>query len=48
MTAEPIRFTNGAVSVPDRPGLGADPDPSVLARYRIRPRRRGPSTDVSF
>ena len=33
LTAEPIRFAGGAVSVPDRPGLGADPDPSVLARY---------------
>lgn len=33
LTAEPIRFAGGAVSVPDRPGLGADPDPSLLARY---------------
>ena len=33
LTAEPIRFAGGAVSVPDRPGLSADPDPSVLARY---------------
>jgi L-alanine-DL-glutamate epimerase-like enolase superfamily enzyme len=33
LTAEPIRFAGGAVSVPDRPGLGADPDLSLLTRY---------------
>ena len=33
LMAEPIRFAGGVVSVPDRPGLGADPDPSVLSRY---------------
>jgi L-alanine-DL-glutamate epimerase-like enolase superfamily enzyme len=33
LLAEPIRCTGGAVTVPDRPGLGADPDPDVLARY---------------
>jgi L-alanine-DL-glutamate epimerase-like enolase superfamily enzyme len=33
LTAEPIRSAGGAVSVPDRPGLGADPDPSLLSRY---------------
>jgi D-galactarolactone cycloisomerase len=33
LAAEPIRFANGAVAVPDRPGLGADPDPSLLSRY---------------
>jgi L-alanine-DL-glutamate epimerase-like enolase superfamily enzyme len=33
LLAEPIRFSGGAVRVPDRPGLGADPDPGVLARY---------------
>jgi D-galactarolactone cycloisomerase len=33
LTAEPIRFSGGAVTVPDRPGLGADPDPQVLTRY---------------
>jgi L-alanine-DL-glutamate epimerase-like enolase superfamily enzyme len=33
LAAEPIRFAGGAVSVPDRPGLGADPDPSLLSRY---------------
>jgi len=32
-TAEPIGFKAGAVMVPDRPGLGADPDPDVLTRY---------------
>ena len=36
LTATPIRFDGGAVSVPDRPGLGADPDPSVLERYPYR------------
>jgi L-alanine-DL-glutamate epimerase-like enolase superfamily enzyme len=33
LTAEPIRFAGGAVKVPDRPGLGADPDLGLLARY---------------
>jgi D-galactarolactone cycloisomerase len=33
LTAEPIRFGRGLVHVSDRPGLGADPDPAVLARY---------------
>ena len=34
--AEPIRARGGAVTVPDRPGLGADPDPDVIARYPYR------------
>ena len=34
--AEPIRARGGAVTVPDRPGLGADPDPEVIARYPYR------------
>lgn len=34
LLAEPIRCRGGsAVTVSDRPGLGADPDPDVLARY---------------
>jgi L-alanine-DL-glutamate epimerase-like enolase superfamily enzyme len=33
LLAEPIRFSGGAVTVPDRPGLGADPDPDVLRRH---------------
>src|SRR5215510_9730185 len=33
LTAEPIRFEGGTVRVPDRPGLGADPDPSLFTRY---------------
>ena len=33
LTAEPIRFEAGTVRVPDRPGLGADPDPGLLTRY---------------
>jgi L-alanine-DL-glutamate epimerase-like enolase superfamily enzyme len=33
LTAEPIRFAGGTVGVPDRPGLGADPEPSLLSRY---------------
>ena len=36
LTAEPIRFAGGAVTVPDRPGLGADPDPGLLTRYPYR------------
>jgi len=33
LIAEPLRAAGGTVSVPDRPGLGADPDPSLLTRY---------------
>jgi D-galactarolactone cycloisomerase len=33
LTQEPMRMVDGYVSVGDRPGLGADPDPDVLARY---------------
>ena len=33
LTAEPIRCIAGAVSAPERPGLGADPDPDVLTRF---------------
>ena len=33
LLAEPIRSSDGFLSVSDRPGLGADPDPGVLARY---------------
>ena len=33
LLAEPIRCNGGAVTVPDRPGLGADPDPDVVERY---------------
>jgi len=34
LLAEPIRHTGGSiVTIPDRPGLGADPNPEVFARY---------------
>jgi L-alanine-DL-glutamate epimerase-like enolase superfamily enzyme len=33
LLAEPICASNGCVDVSDRPGLGADPDLGVLARY---------------
>ena len=33
LVAEPIRCAQGTVHVGHRPGLGADPDPDVLARY---------------
>jgi D-galactarolactone cycloisomerase len=36
LLAEPIRVSGGAVAVPDRPGLGADPDPDVFARFAYR------------
>ncbi|MFE6746402.1 glucarate dehydratase family protein [Kitasatospora purpeofusca] len=32
VVAEPLRFTDGAVRVPDRPGLGVRLDPDALAR----------------
>ena len=37
LTAEPLRCADGAVSVPDRPGLGADPNPDVLTRFAVAP-----------
>ncbi len=33
LLAEPIGAVDGVVAAPDRPGLGADPDPDVLKRY---------------
>ena len=33
LTREPIHTIDGYISVSDRPGLGADPDPDVIARY---------------
>ena len=33
LMAEPIRCNGGVVTVPEGPGLGADPDPDVLTRY---------------
>ena len=36
LLAEPIRCVDGHVDAGDRPGLGADPDPDVLARYPYR------------
>ncbi len=33
LLAEPVCCRDGVVAVPDRPGLGADPDPAVLDRY---------------
>jgi len=35
--SEPVRFADGYVTVDDRPGLGADPDPNVIARFAYRP-----------
>src|SRR5499426_806305 len=37
LMAAPPRFEGGFVAVPSRPGLGADPDLEVLARYPYRP-----------
>jgi L-alanine-DL-glutamate epimerase-like enolase superfamily enzyme len=33
LIAEPVRREGALVGVSERPGLGADPDPAVLARY---------------
>ena len=30
-----LQFENGAVEMPDRPGLGADPEEDMIARFRI-------------
>jgi L-alanine-DL-glutamate epimerase-like enolase superfamily enzyme len=37
LLAEPIRIEGGTAAVPAGPGLGADPDPDVLARFPYRP-----------
>jgi D-galactarolactone cycloisomerase len=34
--SEPVRFVDGHVTVDDRPGLGADPDLDVVARFAYR------------
>jgi L-alanine-DL-glutamate epimerase-like enolase superfamily enzyme len=36
LLAEPIRAVGGHVDADDRPGFGADPDPSVVERYTYR------------
>lgn len=33
LVADPPRQVDGHVAVSERPGLGADPDPDVLARF---------------
>ncbi|HEX6212717.1 MAG TPA: mandelate racemase/muconate lactonizing enzyme family protein [Methylomirabilota bacterium] len=33
LLAEPIHATGGTIAAPNRPGLGADPDPDVLKRF---------------
>ena len=33
LSKAPIRCVAGRVSIEDRPGLGADPDPDVIARH---------------
>lgn len=42
LLAEPIRCADGFVAVPERPGLGADPDPDTLRRYAYTPERARP------
>ena len=34
--SEPVQFADGWLTVGDRPGLGADPDPAVVARFAYR------------
>ncbi|NBC96366.1 MAG: muconate cycloisomerase, partial [Deinococcus-Thermus bacterium] len=34
--SEPFPIRNGAVVVPDAPGLGPRPDPEALARFAVR------------
>jgi D-galactarolactone cycloisomerase len=36
LLAEPIRAVGGHLDADDRPGFGADPDPSVVERYTYR------------
>jgi L-alanine-DL-glutamate epimerase-like enolase superfamily enzyme len=37
LSKTPIRCVDGVVTLEDRPGLGADPDPDVMARYPYSP-----------
>jgi muconate cycloisomerase len=39
LIAEPLRFADGAVRVPEGPGMGIDVDPAKVDRYRVE--RRG-------
>jgi L-alanine-DL-glutamate epimerase-like enolase superfamily enzyme len=42
LLAEPIRCVGGWVTIDDRPGLGADPNPDVLTRYPYSGERARP------
>ena len=33
--AKTVPLTGGAVDVPERPGLGADPEPEMIERYKV-------------
>jgi len=33
--AKTVPDVNGAVEVPDRPGLGADPEQDMIAKFRV-------------
>ena len=35
MCREPIRMQDGAIPVPDGPGLGVEVDEETVARYRV-------------
>jgi L-alanine-DL-glutamate epimerase-like enolase superfamily enzyme len=37
LSKTPIRCVDGMVGLEDRPGLGADPDPDVIARHPYSP-----------
>jgi L-alanine-DL-glutamate epimerase-like enolase superfamily enzyme len=42
LLAEPVRCTGGVITVGDRPGLGADPNPDVIERYPYSGERARP------
>ena len=33
--AKTVPVVNGAIDVPDRPGLGADPEEDMIDRFRV-------------
>ena len=35
MVAGPLAFRDQSVQVPDRPGIGVEPDPEKVERYRV-------------
>jgi galactonate dehydratase len=50
ISTEEVRFADGNMTIPDKPGLGIDLDEAAIARYPYQPRDlrhyRGTLTDI--